>query len=250
MKGWLDVPALRRFTSPNASGIRLAMIVPSRHMSSVSLVVLFSIAFAWVEASVVVYLRDIYYPEGFAFPLKAIAGPHIGIELIREFATLVMLGAVGVLAGSTRWSRFSFFAIAFGVWDIFFYLWLKAAIDWPVTLVDWDILFLLPLPWIGPVLAPVMISVVLVVAGLMILRIERERAFRPTKLVWGLAIAGSAIVLWTFMRDTAAGLQGAMPQPYSYGMFSLGMALYCIALFLSWRSLRDDATPAAVPDPD
>ncbi|MEK6650238.1 MAG: hypothetical protein AABY75_04630, partial [Bacteroidota bacterium] len=79
-------------------------------------VVVFAGAFAWVEASVVVYLRDLYYPLGFAFPLKVFPQGRLYVELIRELSTLVMLAAVGMLAGSTRWQRFAWFAIAFGVW--------------------------------------------------------------------------------------------------------------------------------------
>jgi len=33
------------------------------------------------------------------------------------------------------------------------------------SLLDWDILFLLPLPWWGPVLAPVLIALLMIVWG-------------------------------------------------------------------------------------
>lgn len=198
----------------------------------------FAIAFAWVEASVVIYLRDLYYPEGFAFPLHPIDDSRLGVELIREFATLVMLATVGILAGRTRWERFAHFAIAFGVWDVFFYGWLYAAVGWPSSLFEWDILFLLPLPWIGPVLAPVVVSLLLIAGGGMILIVERTSTFRPGPVAWSTAILGSTAILWTFMRDTEAGLHSAVPQPYHYGVFWSGAGLYAVAIAHSWKTSR------------
>jgi hypothetical protein len=68
------------------------------------------------------------------------------VELVREGATLVMLLTLGMLAGRTWRTRFGYSAIAFGVWDIFYYVFLKLISDWPKSVLDWDILFLLPLP--------------------------------------------------------------------------------------------------------
>ncbi|HKK21835.1 MAG TPA: hypothetical protein VJ983_10215, partial [candidate division Zixibacteria bacterium] len=62
-------------------------------------VILFAVAFGYLEAAVVTYLRDLYYPEGFQFPVKALPTSRIAIELVREFATLVMVTTVGILAG-------------------------------------------------------------------------------------------------------------------------------------------------------
>lgn len=196
---------------------------------------LFAVMFAWVEAAIVVYLREIYYPEGFQFPLRVIESSLLTIELVREFATLVMLAAVAILAGSSRWQRFAYFALAFGVWDIFFYLWLEVAVGWPASILDWDILFLLPLPWIGPVLAPVIISVILILAGIMILRSESSRPFRPPTSAWVLSALATVTVLWTFMRDTEAGLRSAMPEPYPYSVFFVAVGLYAAALVVSWK---------------
>jgi hypothetical protein len=120
---------------------------------------LFAIAMAYVESAVVVYLRAIFHPEGFIFPLKAFNDYKIKVEVFREVATLVMLLTVAHLAGRNIQERFASLMLTFGVWDIFYYVWLKVLIDWPVSLLDWDILFLIPLPWIGPVIAPVSIAV-------------------------------------------------------------------------------------------
>lgn len=198
---------------------------------------LFAVAFAFVETSVVVYLRSLYYPEGFSFPLKLISPAHLPVELARECSTIIMLAAAGMLAGTTRWSRFAFFAIAFGVWDIGYYVWLKVLLDWPASLLDWDVLFLIPVPWIGPVIAPVVISLLLIAAGFMILRKESSGvAFKPGKRAWALALLGTAIVLFTFVWDVDATLRFQMPQPYRYDVFLIGVACYVGALVTAGRS--------------
>jgi hypothetical protein len=227
------------------------MVSPARSrndlVATVGWVALFAIAFAWVEASVVVYLRDLYYPQGFVFPLKPFEASRLTIELIREFATLIMLAAVGLLAGQTRWERFGCFAIAFGIWDLFFYLWLKVAIDWPSSIFDWDILFLLPVPWIGPVVAPVTVSLLLVTGGAMILVVERSRRFRPGRTAWTSALLGSLFILWSFMRDVDAGMRGATPEPFWYGLFWMGAFLYGLAIVMSWNLSRHDPVTSLDP---
>lgn len=200
-------------------------------------VFVFAIAFAFVESSVVVYLRALYYPQGFSLPLKVISPHHIIIELAREFSTIVMLAAVGALAGATRWQKFGYFMIAFGVWDIFFYLWLKVCINWPASLLDWDILFLLPVPWIGPVIAPVLISVLMIVGGVFIIKKEAEDgAFRPTMLVWLLTLAGTAAILYSFMYDLDATIRLQVPQPYRYELLAAGLGLYLAGMVVGLRS--------------
>lgn len=196
----------------------------------------FAIAFAFVESSVVVYLRALYYPQGFSLPLKVISPQHIVIELAREFSTIVMLVAVGALAGATRWQKFSYFMIAFGVWDIFFYAWLKVCINWPVSLLDWDILFLLPVPWIGPVLAPALISILMIVGGVFIIKKEAEDGkFHPTKVLWLLSILGTAIILYSFMYDLDATIRLQVPQPYRYELLAIGLVLYLAGMAAAFR---------------
>ena len=199
-------------------------------------VVLFAIAFAFVESSVVVYLRSIYYPEGFAFPLKLMTSFHVLVELTREASTIVMLGCIAMVAGISRWQRFAYFLIAFGVWDIFYYIWLKALLNWPASILDWDILFLIPLPWIGPVIAPVLVSVSLIAAGIMILQLElQNKLLHVDTTSLALSVVGSSIVLFTFMREPNAAIQPGGPLQYSYGLFFLGFACYVTALILQRR---------------
>ena len=194
---------------------------------TILLVTIFAMAFAFVESSVVVYLRQISYPEGFAFPLKPGITSQITVEVSREFATIVMLVAVGMIAGTNRWQRFSYFLIGFGVWDIFYYVWLKLILDWPSSLLDWDILFLLPIPWIGPVIAPVLVSLVMIAGGVLLLKKEEEAgSFRASRTATVLVLLGSAAVLLSFLLDTDASLRFQFPKPYHYELFFLGMACY------------------------
>lgn len=200
-------------------------------------VTLFAVAFGLVEAVVVVYLRGLYYPGGFAFPLELIAQPHLVAELARELCTMVMLASVGALAGSSRWQRFSYFMLAFGVWDIFYYAWLKVFLDWPSSLTDWDILFLIPLPWIAPVIAPVLVSVVMIIAALWIVRFESSgNRFSPPLVSWILGGLGTGVILFTFLRDTRATLEGGLPEPYGYGFFGVGILFYLGALYRGFRN--------------
>jgi len=106
----------------------------------------FGIAFGFIEAAVVVYLRLHFYPEGFTFPLAEMPGPVILTEVAREAATIIMLACIGWIAGRRFLDRFAYFAFAFGVWDIFYYVFLKVILGWPESLLTWDVLFLIPSP--------------------------------------------------------------------------------------------------------
>ncbi|MBE9523375.1 MAG: hypothetical protein IME95_09300 [Proteobacteria bacterium] len=206
-------------------------------MRKIFWILVFSIAMALVEAAVVVYLWALYYPEGFAFPLPMITARHLIVELGREAATIFMLLSVAALIGKRFWEKFAYFVICFGFWDIFYYLWLKLALGWPSSLLDWDILFLIPLPWIGPVIAPVSIAIMMILAGLLIIALyKRGYDFRPSFLTWVLTIIGTLTILYSFMRDTGAGLHQQMPLPYRYDLLIAGEILYVLALFLAWRN--------------
>ena len=104
-------------------------------------VFLFAVAMAYFEAAVVVYLRLIFYPDGFAFPLVSGPPATILIELGREVATILMLVAIGILCGRSKTERFAYLLISFGVWDIMYYVWLKVQIGWPASFLTWDLLF-------------------------------------------------------------------------------------------------------------
>jgi len=200
-------------------------------------IMVFSISMALVEAGIVIYLRALYYPEGFSFPLKIITTRHLIFELARETATILMLISVSALIGKSFWEKFAYFLILFGFWDIFYYIWLKIAIGWPLSLLDWDILFLIPLPWIGPVIAPVTIAIMMILAGLFILFLfKKGYDFWPSPLAWVMTIIGTIIILYSFMRDTGASLHQHMPLPYRYEALIAGEIFYILAMLISWRN--------------
>ncbi len=201
----------------------------------------FGSAFGWVEAAVVVYLRAIVYPGGFALPLAPIEPRLAVVELAREAATLIMLAAVAMLAGRTRWQRFSGFLVAFGVWDLAYYVGLKAALDWPPGLATWDVLFLLPWPWLGPVYAPATVAVLMVLFGGLVFRAEERRPRRADRWSWALGAAGALALLASWLGDLDAALAGAPPQPYRWPLFVLGCALL---IACGWRFLAVERTEA------
>src|SRR5674476_343996 len=141
------------------------------HLISYNLlwVTLFSVAMGMLESSVVIYLRELYYPAGFQFPLKATSYIVAVTEIFRELATLIMLLGIGVLAGKNKHERFAWFIYSFAIWDIFYYLFLFLIINWPVSLLDWDVLFLLPVMWVGPVWSPVLLSLLMIILAQSIL---------------------------------------------------------------------------------
>jgi hypothetical protein len=210
------------------------------------LVVVFAIAMAWVEAASVYYLRVMVNRLD---PYQANPLPMNGIleqvELVREAATLVMLLTIGMLAGRTWRARLGYTAIAFGVWDIFYYVFLKVICDWPKSLLDWDVLFLLPLPWWGPVLAPVCIALLMIVWGTLV----SARASRsPVRLVestawWPLSWLGVALALYAFMADSLRAVREGMeatrsvlPTAFSWWVFLVALVLMAAPVAqMAWR---------------
>ncbi len=148
------------------------------------MVVAFSIAFANIEASVVVYLRHIFHPDGFHFPMTVFGeGPHwrrfLFTEIGRETATIVLILTGAWLSGRNLQQRVAYFLTIFAIWDIFYYVWLKVLINWPASIMDWDILFLIPVTWASPVLYPVLISILWLAFAVVIL--YRSGCARPVK---------------------------------------------------------------------
>ncbi len=207
---------------------------PGGHSMALAVLVVFSVAMAYMEAAIVVYLRQLYYPDGFAFPLVVIEGKFLLIEIGRELSTLVFLGAIGWFAGRRLAERFAMFCLAFALWDIFYYVWLKIMLGWPESLLTWDILFLIPLPWIGPVLSPVLVSLALIAGSVAILlRLSEGGVFRPNVREWIIAAGGAWLVLLSYMLDLDAGMGRAMPSPYRWELLVAGIAVGFYALMRS-----------------
>jgi hypothetical protein len=201
--------------------------------SSVAKTALLAIAFAAVEAAVVVYLRALH--TGAAPPIGVIQVELpvqlLTIEVAREAATIVMLLTVGALAGRTAWEGFLYFTLAFGVWDIFYYVWLWVFIGWPPSLLTWDVLFLIPVPWLGPVIAPVIVSLCLVGGALWLLA---RPELRLSRRAWALASVGCALVLVSFTIDARYALLREDPPRFRWEIFSPGV-LIAVGGVMLWR---------------
>ena len=160
----------------------------------------FSVSMGFLESAVVVYLRKIYYPYGFEFPMTPIEGPIAITELFRELATLIMLFSVSLIAGKTLKQRFAYFIFCFAIWDIFYYIFLYLLIGWPQSLLTWDILFLIPVTWTGPVIAPILVSLTMTGAALYILiRNSKNKKIKLNILRWCFFIAGSLLIFLSFI---------------------------------------------------
>jgi hypothetical protein len=209
---------------------------------------IFALSFGFVECSVVVYLRKIYYgAEQCLFPLSRDFGiePHIfGVELLREAATLIMLYAVAAAAFEKKILRFAGFIWGFAVWDIMYYVFLKLSINWPASIFDWDILFLIPMVWASPVLAPVICSVtMLFLAGIIFFYSAKNYSVTLSRLQVWLLISGSLLIMISFVKDysmlaystPSAQLQSAVahfvPQDFNWLLFCVGEA---VILFAVW----------------
>jgi len=229
-----------------------------------AIVMIFAIAMAWVEAASVFYIRalvDRIEPyQADPLPMNGTLG-HV--ELWREGATLVMIAALGAVAGRTWRRRAGYAALAFGAWDIFYYVFLRLISGWPRTLLDWDILFLLPLPWWGPVLAPISIALVMILWGT--LATQPVNAAPDARWAWALGWVGIVLALAAFMIDAwralpygrAAALQ-VLPSRFNWPLFSVGLllmaspALHQIALLGTKKSCLPSAPthhPRARPSP-
>jgi hypothetical protein len=196
-----------------------------------AIVVVFAIAMACVEAASVFYIRalvDRIEPyQANPLPVNGTLG---NVELWREAATLVMIAALGVLAGRTWRHRAGYAAIAFGVWDIFYYVFLRLMSGWPRTLLDWDILFLLPLPWWGPVLAPVSIALLMVLWGT--LATQSGEGATEARWTWALGWVGIVLALAVFMIDAWRALPHGrdavlqvLPTEFNWRLFAVALLL-------------------------
>jgi hypothetical protein len=217
----------------------------SQRQTHLPVVVIFAMAMAWVESAVVYYLRTHidrivpYQPD----PLPIVGGLGT-VELARELATLIMLFTVGWLAGKNLRARVGYMAIAFGIWDIFYYVFLKLMCDWPKSLADWDILFLIPLPWWGPVWAPVSIAALMILWGILASQFERPgHGWLSNWRVWILNFTGMALALYVFMADALRvsdggvdALRKLLPVTFNWPLFSVALLLMSAPVIrLAWE---------------
>jgi hypothetical protein len=207
------------------------------------IVVVFGIAFGYIETAVVVYLRQIFYPDGFTFPITifgidALSKRLLLTEIGRELATITLIFTGAWLFGHNRQQRVAYFMIIFAVWDIFYYVWLKVLLDWPASIMDWDILFLIPCTWASPVLYPVLISITLIVFAVVILYLSScGKSVRATPPDW---LAFSTAVFIVVLSFCIAGLHSTeqdykscfYPSLFTVG-YLLGLAIFLKCLLKS-----------------
>ncbi len=199
--------------------------------------VIFSIAFGYIEAAVVVYLREIFYPEGFTFPIIIFGAEPVWRRLLiteigREAATIVLIFTGAWLFGKNRQQRFAYFLIIFAVWDIFYYVWLKVLLDWPATIMEWDILFLIPIAWASPVLYPVIISIVMLAFAMVILYENSHGGSVRVKLSdWAVFVLAGFIIIVSFCIPGPHVSHEDYASYFYWPIFALGLAL-AIVTFL------------------
>ena len=203
--------------------------------------IVWGVAFGYMEAAVVVYLREIYYPEGFAFPLVIIQGRIMLTEVLRETATLFIMWATVYLVYKRLQSRVAAFVVLFGVWDIFYYIFLKLLLNWPESLGTWDILFLIPAPWLGPVWAPVLVSIGFIYAGTAILiRNHQNRFSHFGRGFILLELFAALLIIISFIIPGSSVVEQTLPSHFPWYIFLIGF-LTGIGVFL-YHFYRSDHT--------
>ena len=209
-------------------------------------IVLYAVAMAYLEAAVVVYLRAaLGVPTGSIFPidLSPAAMPYGWIEVGREGATLAMIGAVAWMAGRSPLERLAWAAVVFGIWDIGYYAWLWVFSGWPPSVGTWDLLFLLPAPWAGPVWAPIAVSAALIGFGLACAgRLRAGLSVRFDRRHLGALLLGGAIIIASFLTNAGLVLGGGTPTAFAWPIFAAGMG---IGVAAAWLALRPGAPALA-----
>jgi len=184
---------------------------------------IWGLAFGYMEAAVVVYLRELYYPEGFTFPVVIIQDRILLTEVLREAATLIIMWSTVCLIYMRLQSRVAAFVILFGVWDIFYYIFLKLLLDWPESLNTWDILFLIPIPWIGPVWAPILVSITFIYAGTAILLQNHQDSFLhfDGKFIL-LELFATLFIIISFIIPATSVIEQSLPSHFPWYLFFMG----------------------------
>ncbi len=225
---------------------------PSKKLILLSI---FSISMAFMESAVAIYLRKLYYPSADIFPIRAMDFNIVCIEILREGATLIMLICAGIFCGRTRFLSIAYSIFAFGIWDIFYYVFLKILISWPESFLSWDILFLIPVTWIGPVITPVLVSFFLITLSCFMILMDANRyrtEFTPTEKT--LLITGTVLILYSYTfdmtkiivengylsdllrlwknKDFMNKISTFIPDQFSWKIFSSGFVMYLLMLLI------------------
>ena len=204
--------------------------------AKVACLVAFAVAMAFAEAAVVVYLREII-GTGPVFPMKEISALLLVVEVGRETATIVMLVSVAVLSVRGGLRRMGAFLLAFAVWDFFYYVWLYATIGWPAGLADWDVLFLIPVPWVGPVWSVLLLGTGMIAFSVRFLGAPEYAPFSPGPWGWGSGMAGAGTIVATYILEwKKIGYGAGVPTEFSLFPFFLGIVLLFASGYITFRN--------------
>ncbi|MGP8328772.1 MAG: hypothetical protein ACT6FF_00425 [Methanosarcinaceae archaeon] len=108
--------------------------------------------------------------------------------------------------------------------------------NWPAGLFDWDILFLIPLPWVGPVWAPVLVSISMIAAGCWIwLREAQQRPVLVKYYDWLLTALSGLIIIFSFLTEVKTVLNEMKPQFFHWEIFGIGLLIGIITFLNSLR---------------
>lgn len=165
---------MRRFTRDNRS-----------RRTNLLFLIVFGVAFGFAEAAVVYYLRILLHFRDdysiahykvllnlgfitFVSPVHTLLVNHrvSDIEVARESATIIMLISLAFVAARNWRQRIGAFLVSFACWDLSYYLFLKLLDHWPRSVMTKDVFFLIPVTSIGPVITPIVISILLLALGL------------------------------------------------------------------------------------
>ena len=227
------------------------MIYTKENTRKIIWLTLFSIGFGLMECVLVLYGRGIYFTDGFNFPIPMLDDIHFTSELFRELSTMIMLVSIAILSGKTNYEKFGWFLFCFGIWDIFYYIFLKAFINWPESLLTWDILFLIPTVWTGPVLAPVLSSIIMITIGLILAYYNQKSIVFINKKEWLFLSSGGFITFisytWDYMKfllnhfsilelikkpKPLKVYDNYVPEKYLWWQFCLGTILILYSIYL------------------
>jgi hypothetical protein len=220
----------------------MAQAVRVRATARIAALGVLALAMAYVEASVVVYLRqamaaarEVHFPDSVREPLPLLsleqlkqAGPEVEsllrFEVVREVAAVLVLLAAAYGFRRRRGEVAGFFLLGFAVWDIFYYVFLKLMLNWPASLGTWDVLYLIPHPWVAPVWAPLVVSGTLLVIGLIVL--SRGGAGptpgRRAAAAGMLVLVGVGLVLASFFLRADEAMR-AVPDRFDWPLFLAGL---------------------------
>jgi hypothetical protein len=195
-----------------------------------------ALAFGYIEGAVAHYLRMHLYPGGFDGAVSLVVDPHtLAVEVGRELCTLLLMIAVTALTEGPLPRRLASFTFVFGIWDLSYYAALWLFEGWPASPTDWDLLFLIPVPWFGPVLAPMVISAIGIVGAISVHLILARRG--ELVVPWlGFALINAALAAWEISFMGHPGPRSEFPAGYCWWLFLLGVGLSLSGYLLTWRS--------------